>query len=126
MHPYKEDTLTLTLTKSPSAAAEAAAAAEFKNLDWPEVCRRANSLLAATRLDREFIWRVVVIAETLERGWSGAMVASIREGRVRKPQAYLDACLRKECQQRGLDYRILRELVPPPGRPKPIAEVVQT
>lgn len=123
VHPYKEDTLTLSLTLK-SAAAAKAAAEKFKDLDWPEVCRRASQLARVTggQLDRTFVWKVAVIAETLEPGWSGTLVTTISTGSVRKHQAYLDASLRRECSERGIDYRALKQLVPPPRLSEPTKE----
>ena len=110
-HPYKEDTLTSSLTLKRAAAAEAAAKL-FKDLDFEELKRQANKLLNARPvLGRDYVWQVIVVAEALERGYSGDLITKLASGDVRKPRSYLDAAMRGECERHGLDWPCMREVV---------------
>ena len=78
-----------------------------------EIANKFAKLRSPTPLDREYVWRVAWVSAAFDRSVADGCVERLREREVRKPQAYLDAAMRKLCSDRGEHWETIREKVPP-------------
>lgn len=96
-----------------AAAKGEAAEIDFSRLEWREVCSMASKLQRAVpSLDSEYIWQAAWLTESLNPGFLSEVATKIKTREVRKPQSYIDATIRKECESRGIDLHALKSKIP--------------
>lgn len=107
-----------------SAAARAAAEAEEKirSIDGNQVVIAARKLAKATKharnCDREWVWAVAWISESLTPGFCSETAGRIASRSVRSPRSYIDGAMRKECDARGLRWPDCASGIPTAPPPK--------
>ncbi|QDV26663.1 hypothetical protein [Aureliella helgolandensis] len=114
-----------TIGKESISAAARAAAESIQRGKFPDdpLVSARNLFNAAPALDREFVWRVSIIAAAISPGMMSEIVTRIKARDVRKPKSYVEGALRAECEKQGYDWRELIPFVPPaPPPPTPIEE----
>lgn len=96
-----------------NTAAACAAAEKFKTLDTDELRRLASKLgkASGSKLDADFVWRVVVVSEAISRGMVSEMATKIAAKEVGKPKQYLEAAMRDECRIRGFEWSEIQKFV---------------